>query len=66
MKSTPISNEISHILQHRVPGHVILIDDARCFTGLDDYPTLDQLRETTTTKGTCDSFEVRDDIIRIH
>ena len=65
-KNTPIREEICHILPHSVRGHVILIDDARCFTGLDDYPTLEQLREKMTLGGLYEAFEVRDDIIRIH
>ncbi|MDX6612604.1 MAG: hypothetical protein QOD75_1790, partial [Blastocatellia bacterium] len=43
---TPIRKELDHILNHPVAGHVILIDDARCFTGYNDYPTVDELRET--------------------
>ncbi len=42
-KDTPISEELSAILGHHVKGHVILIDDARCFNGMGDYPRLDQL-----------------------
>lgn len=40
---TPVSAELDHILNHPVKGHVILIDDARDFTGRDGYPTLSSL-----------------------
>jgi hypothetical protein len=42
---TPIMQELTHILRHPVPGHVILIDDARHFTGSNGYPTLSELRD---------------------
>lgn len=40
---TPVSAELDHILAHPVKRHVILIDDARDFTGRDGYPTLSSL-----------------------
>jgi hypothetical protein len=40
---TPVSAELDHILAHPVKRHVILIDDARDFTGADGYPTLSSL-----------------------
>lgn len=43
-KETPIIEEISAILNHPVKKHVILIDDADCFTGKNDYPTLKFLK----------------------
>jgi len=45
--------------------HIILIDDARCFTGEQDYPTIEELRSYFTTINISYSFEVKDDIIRI-
>lgn len=38
--NTPVSSELEAILNHDVKRHIILIDDARLFTGEDDYPTL--------------------------
>jgi len=65
--STPIMNELKFILQHPLSGrHVLLIDDARCFTGDDDYPTLQQVQESIWEKHPDWAFEVRDDIIRAH
>ena len=37
----PIINELRLIAQSNRNDHCILIDDARCFTGEDGYPTLD-------------------------
>ena len=59
---TPIKNELTAILSHPVDGHVILIDDARCFTGENDYPTLDELKTFVAGR----SFSVEHDVIRIH
>lgn len=42
---TPIIDEIRHILNHSVCGHVIVIDDARLFNGNDGYPTFRVLRD---------------------
>ncbi|MDX6611503.1 MAG: hypothetical protein QOD75_689, partial [Blastocatellia bacterium] len=58
--------ELDHILNHPVAGHVILIDDARCFTGYNDYPTVDELRETVAAKKPDWEMSVELDIIRIH
>ena len=64
---TPILLEVRCILRHRrADEHVLLIDDARSFTGRNDYPTLDELRNTILTAKPGWNFEVRDDIIRVH
>ena len=64
---TPIVHEMQCILDHpRATGHVILIDDARCFTGESDYPTLEGLERFI--RNICPDwvFEVKDDIIRTY
>jgi hypothetical protein len=63
---TPIKNELAAILSHPVDGHVILIDDARCFTGDNDYPTLDELRAFVAEHKPEHKFSVEHDVIRIH
>jgi hypothetical protein len=63
---TPIKNELTAILSHKVDGHVILIDDARCFTGENDYPTLDELRNFVAAHKPNYKFSVEHDAIRIH
>jgi virginiamycin A acetyltransferase len=64
--NTPILNELKHVFAHPIKNHTILIDDARCFTGEDDYPTVDYLREFVHKHDGNLIFSVDDDIIRIH
>jgi hypothetical protein len=64
---TPIKVELDSILRHPLnKEHVILIDDARCFNGDDDYPTIDELKQFVMEKNPDLFFSVKDDIIRIH
>jgi hypothetical protein len=63
---TPIKNELSAILSHPVDGHVILIDDARCFTGANDYPTIDELQTFVAERKPNHKFSAEHDVIRIH
>jgi len=63
---TPILEELKHIFAHTIKDHVILIDDARCFIGQKDYPTIKTLREFVAKERPNWVFEVKDDIIRIH
>lgn len=62
---TPIMQEIECILNHpQSEEHAILIDDARCFTGQDDYPAIETLRKHILSVHPDWVFEVTDDIIR--
>ena len=62
---TPIMGELSAVLNRRKLGDVILIDDARLFTGATDYPSLGELR--AVIEGThLHHMEVKHDIIRMH
>lgn len=63
-KDTPIREELGHILSHGY-RHVLLIDDARYFTGKRDYPSLDELRAIVNEHWESPQFIVKDDIIRI-
>lgn len=61
---TPISQELSAVLGHSIRSHVILIDDARCFDGVNGYPNLvDLLQELDREEDY--SWEVSCDIVRI-
>ncbi len=63
---TPVVKEVAAILDHDERGHVVLIDDARCFVGKDGYPTLDQLRNLILAIRPEWTFEVEDDIVRAY
>lgn len=64
---TPIMQEIECILKHhKADEHIILIDDARCFTGQTDYPTIEALKNFIFNNHPDWVFEVKDDIIRTH
>jgi len=64
--NTPILGELKSILTHHVDDHVVLVDDARCFTGKNDYPTIAQLETYVRAHKQGLSFTVENDIIRIH
>ena len=62
--NTPVEEEIRTILLSRT-DHVILIDDARLFTGLDDYPSISRVKRLVKRYAKNYSVVVSDDIIRI-
>jgi len=63
-KNTPILAELEQILNH-LDSHVILIDDARLFTGTDDYPTIPDLCSFILSITPDKRIQIADDIIRI-
>jgi hypothetical protein len=64
-KDTPIEEEMISILSTHVE-HIILIDDARLFNGLDDYPSIRSLnRKVRKAKGKNYTCKVENDIIQI-
>jgi len=64
---TPILYELDHVFRHPLSSQfILLIDDARCFTGEDGYPTLEQLADKIKKVFPDWVFEVKDDIIRAH
>ena len=63
---TPILYELDTIFSHPVKNHVVLIDDARCFNGEDNYPTIKEVRDLVKDQRPEWTFEVRQDIIRVH
>jgi hypothetical protein len=64
-KDTPVVAECAAVLAHPVAGHVLLIDDARCFDGSHDYPTVEELRRLVGGGGDV-AFDVAADMIRVH
>ena len=64
-KSTPVMEELHHILNAQDMHHVILIDDARAFGKSEDYPSLDELKSYVLSIRKNVSIISEDDIIRI-
>jgi len=62
---TPIVKEIESVFNHSIKDHVILIDDARCFDGSNDYPKLDKFINELYKLKSDIRVEVYNDIIRI-
>ena len=65
-KETPILEELQPIFNHPIDSHVILIDDARAFTGQKGYPTIKALQDLVLARCPNSIFKVKKDIIRIH
>jgi len=63
---TPISKEISEILNKWVDGSVVLIDDARLFNGSDNYPTYSDLKDFIFNRNNKLSMFIDKDIIHIY
>ena len=64
-KETPIYEELLQILDAPDRGHIIIVDDARCFGKEPDYPTLEQLDDLIKSKRSNLDIFIEDDIIRI-
>jgi len=64
-KITPVMEEVSLILNHRIKNHVLLIDDARLFNGSDGYPQLEDLVSLIRRFDNDMAIDVHDDIIRV-
>ena len=63
-KDCPIIEELNAIFDHQDLGHIILIDDARCFIGENDFPTINEIREIIASRNPKYQVEVKHDIIR--
>jgi hypothetical protein len=64
-KSTPIYEELQHILNAPYHAHVIIIDDARLFGTDPAYPSIAELSEFVKAKRSTVDIVVQDDSIRI-
>lgn len=60
----PIFSELEAIFSQNTLEHIILIDDARCFNGEGDYPTIAELQSFISKKNNRYTSEIKDDIIR--
>lgn len=63
--NVPILNELDTILSHGVQDHVILIDDARLFTGQCGYPALMDVARFVKARRADLRIDVQSDVIRI-
>lgn len=63
-KDCPVFEELDAIMQKSRFNHILLIDDARCFTGEGDYPSIDELTTYIRQKDNRYQVTVKDDIIR--
>jgi hypothetical protein len=63
---TPIMKELQCILSHSIKKHVILIDDARCFVGKNDYPTIRELKRFVFNINPDLVIKIENNIIRVH
>jgi len=66
VEETPILRELDAVLGSGRRGDVVLVDDARCFTGENGWPSRDEVRERVRELEPEYVFEVESDIIRIH
>lgn len=65
-KECPVIEELTAILASpNCNKFTILIDDARCFNGEHDYPTIDEIKNLFNSNNKTCNLEIRDDIIRI-
>ena len=62
----PILGELTHIAGHSISGHVILIDDARLFTGEESVPSRAQIYTALTIINRLYVIKTEDDIIRAY
>lgn len=62
---TPIYQELGQIFSAPDQGHVVIIDDARCFGTVSAYPTQEELFSFIRKKRFSNNIEVQSDSIRI-
>jgi hypothetical protein len=62
---TPIVNELRQIFEHPITQHVILIDDARDFLGVNGYPTIKALRHFVRERSPY-RMRISNDIIKLY
>ena len=64
-QDTPVLQELSAIFENSNNNHVVLIDDARCFTGQDGYPTINTIKSLFKRHRSNCVFHVEHDIIQV-
>jgi hypothetical protein len=61
---TPISAELDAIIKSPIEGNIILVDDIRCFNGLNGYPFIEDLVKEIRKSNKYD-IEISGDILRL-
>ncbi len=64
-RDPPIFAELSHILASEITGHLVVIDDARCFGAHAGYPSVEDVCRFIKTYRPTAQIEVECDSIRI-
>jgi len=64
-KETPVFEELGHIFDGEPLGHVIVIDDARCFGTDPTYPTMKQIGDFVTSRMPSAKLHIENDGIQI-
>lgn len=62
-KECPILEEIDAIVGNNTLKHILLIDDARLFTGKNDYPTIEYLTQYVQNRHQGYQVNIKDDVI---
>ena len=62
-KECPIFEEIDAIFKGKSQEHILLVDDARCFNGQGDYPTIESLTKYIKSKDERYNVEINNDVI---
>jgi hypothetical protein len=62
---TPVEAELKNVLSATV-NHIILIDDARLFNGINDYPSISKVKKIVSTYKKNYTVKVEKDIIQIY
>lgn len=65
-KQCSVYEELDAIFNHGITSKYILIDDARCFNGTNDYPSIKELTEFVKNKEQGLKVEIINDIIHIY
>ena len=63
-ENSPVRAELGALFLHPVRRHVVLIDDARLFCGVEGYPTIAELQAWVERQRPGSRVHVEDDIIR--
>jgi hypothetical protein len=66
VKDCPIFEELDAIFSAKKLSHVLLIDDARLFIGINDYPTIKELEEFINMHRPHSNITTEDDMIKIY